>query len=271
MAVNLSAVAGAAGQFFDNNGNLLSGGKLYTYAAGTTTPETTYTTNVGNVANPNPIVLDSAGRVPDGAIWLTNDVLYKFLLQDSLSNLIGTWDNVPGISPAGSNVFSGPITIDSATNAIGSSGSNTTLGNGTVAVVPAVGFGPAVDNVYVLGGGALRWTTVFATTGTINTSDENDKEQIADLSVKERAVGLKIKSLIKTFKFRDAVAKKGAGARIHCGVIAQDVAAAFVEQGLDPNKYAVFCSDTFKLEDGTEKTRLGVRYNDLFAFLIGAL
>jgi hypothetical protein len=95
MAVNLSPVGGVAAQFFDNNGNVLSGGKLFTYLAGTTTPVATYTTSAGNVARTNPIVLDAAGRVPSsGEIWLTVGVAYKFILTDANDVLIGTYDNV---------------------------------------------------------------------------------------------------------------------------------------------------------------------------------
>jgi len=97
MSVNLSPVAGVAGQFFDNNGVPLSGGKLYSYAAGTTTPQATYTTSVGNIAHSNPIVMDSAGRVPGGEIWITDGLQYKFSLFTSASALIATWDNVWGI------------------------------------------------------------------------------------------------------------------------------------------------------------------------------
>ena len=66
MTVNLSALAGAGQQFFDNNGVPLTGGKLYSYLAGTTTPQATYTTAAGSIAHSNPIVLDSAGRVATG-------------------------------------------------------------------------------------------------------------------------------------------------------------------------------------------------------------
>ena len=97
MPVSLSPVGGAAGQFLDSNGNPLAGGKLYTYAAGTTTPQTTYTSYTGATANPNPIILNSGGRVPS-EIWLTNGVSYKFSLFSALDNLIGTWDNVDGIN-----------------------------------------------------------------------------------------------------------------------------------------------------------------------------
>lgn len=99
MAVTLSPIGGAATQFFDNNGVPLAGGKLYTYAAGTTTPQTTYTTSAGSVAQPNPIILDSAGRVPNsGEIWLTYNTAYKFTIRTSADVLIGTYDNISGIN-----------------------------------------------------------------------------------------------------------------------------------------------------------------------------
>ena len=99
MAVFLSPVGGAAAQFFTNTGSVLTGGKLFSYAAGTTTPQTTYTTSSGNVARANPIILDAAGRVPDGGeIWLSLGVSYKFVLKDSADVLIATYDNITGIN-----------------------------------------------------------------------------------------------------------------------------------------------------------------------------
>jgi parallel beta-helix repeat protein len=97
MAVNLSPIGGVAGQFFDNNGNPLSGGKLYTYAASTTTPQATYTNSSGATANSNPIILNSGGRVP-AEIWLTDGLAYKFVLYTSTDTLIGSWDNIIGIN-----------------------------------------------------------------------------------------------------------------------------------------------------------------------------
>lgn len=99
MAVNLSPVGGVAAQFFTSTGAVLTGGKLYTYAAGTTTPATTYTTSQGNVAWSNPIVLDAAGRVSgSGEIWLLDGAIYKFVLKDSNDVLIATYDNITGIN-----------------------------------------------------------------------------------------------------------------------------------------------------------------------------
>ena len=98
MSVSLSPIGGAAAQFFTNTGVPLAGGKLYTYGAGGSTPVATYTTIAGNIQHSNPIVLDSTGRVPTGEIWLTDGQAYKFVLQDSANNLIGTYDNITGIN-----------------------------------------------------------------------------------------------------------------------------------------------------------------------------
>ena len=99
MAVNLSPVGGVAAQFFTSTGAVLTGGKLYTYAAGTTTPAATYTTSQNTTAWTNPIVLDAAGRVSgSGEIWLTDGIIYKFVLKDSNDVLIATYDNITGIN-----------------------------------------------------------------------------------------------------------------------------------------------------------------------------
>jgi hypothetical protein len=105
MTVTLSLFAGAGAQFFDNNGNVLSGGKIYTYQAGTTTPLATYTTNSESAFHTNPIILDSAGRVPSGGeIWLQFGIGYKFVLKTSTDVLIATYDNIPSsVQPPAAN------------------------------------------------------------------------------------------------------------------------------------------------------------------------
>jgi hypothetical protein len=128
-------------------------------------------------------------------------------------------------------------------------------------------FSPGDDNLKTLGRSSLRWSVVYAATGAINTSDGTHKQQVNVLSDKEVAVAKRLKSLVRTFKFNDSVAAKDGAARIHVGVIAQDVKAAFEAEGLDAEHYGMFCSDT--LDDGSK--RLGVRYEELLAFIIAAL
>jgi hypothetical protein len=88
MSTNLSSVPKL--QFFDNNGNPLVGGKLFTYAAGTTTPLATYTDSTGVTPNTNPIILDSRG---EANVWL-DATQYKFELKTSADALIWTVDNI---------------------------------------------------------------------------------------------------------------------------------------------------------------------------------
>jgi hypothetical protein len=96
MAVFLSSLAGAGWQFLANTGVPLNGGKLYSYAAGTTTPQATYTSNTGATPNSNPITLLSTGRLPSD-LWLTSGVSYKFVLKDATGVEIGTYDNIGAI------------------------------------------------------------------------------------------------------------------------------------------------------------------------------
>ena len=120
MTVFLSPVGGAASQFFDNSGNVLTGGKIYTYAAGTTTPQATYTSISGITAHSNPIILDAAGRVPGGEIWITGQ-RYKFVLKTSTDVLIATYDNIAGIGAffATDFVGDGTTVIYTVLNSVG--------------------------------------------------------------------------------------------------------------------------------------------------------
>ena len=104
MTVGLSPVAGAGWQFFDANGVPLSGGKLYTYVAGTTTPQATYTSSSGLTPNANPIILNSEGRVSGtNEVWLDSAVSYKLILQTSASVQLWSADDLSGITGVPSN------------------------------------------------------------------------------------------------------------------------------------------------------------------------
>ena len=95
MAFLLSPI-GNGFQFFTTTGLPLNGGYIYTYQAGSSTPLGTYTDSTGNIANTNPIQLGTDGRPPN-EIWLSSGYSYKFILQDSASVTIQTYDNLYGI------------------------------------------------------------------------------------------------------------------------------------------------------------------------------
>lgn len=105
---------------------------------------------------------------------------------------------------------------------------------------------PAVDNSKSLGSLSLRWSQVFAATGTINTSDARFKSDPRSMTDKEKAVALKLKKSIYAYKFTDAIDLKGEkDARIHFGVLAQEIASAFADEGLDAGDYGMFVHETW--------------------------
>lgn len=177
-------------------------------------------------------------------------------------------------------------------------------------------FAPATDNARDLGGPSNRWNDVYATNATIQTSDANEKQDIDELSEAEKRVALAVKALLKKYRWKSAVAEKGNDARIHFGVIAQELKAAFESEGLDAGRYGVFINsiwwevelvipatnakpeivdsdgnviqfyvpahperivvETYKSkedapEGAIEKSKMGVRYSELFAFVISAI
>jgi microcystin-dependent protein len=124
--VNLSSFAGAGSQFFDNSGVPLAGGLIYSYLAGTTTPLVTYTSSTGLTAHPNPIVLDSAGRINE--VWIPEGTNCKFVLQTSTNVLIGTYDSLFPIASLPVSVYNG------GTGATTAEGARINLGLGTFLV-----------------------------------------------------------------------------------------------------------------------------------------
>jgi hypothetical protein len=174
-----------------------------------------------------------------------------------------------------------------------------------------------VDNSKeLLIGSYFRFDDIYATNGTIQTSDRNEKQDIEALTDAETRVAVAAKGLLRKFRWQSAVEEKGDEARIHFGIIAQDLQDAFTAEGLDASDYAMFISttwwetqtevaaveaveevtdeegnviteaveakdaytriDTYNTaeeapEGATERTRLGVRYSELLAFIIAAI
>jgi len=173
-------------------------------------------------------------------------------------------------------------------------------------VNPCDASGNDSDNQRDLGKLTSRWDDIYATNATIQTSDRNEKQQIAELTAAEMDAAKAISKLFKTFKWNDAVAEKGDAARTHTGVIAQEVEAAMTAAGLNAGDYAFFISSTWwestevipavdevldeegnvvteaqpertvththdtqeeAPEGAVEKTRKGIRYPELLSFI----
>jgi hypothetical protein len=196
-------------------------------------------------------------------------------------------------------------------------------GSGTANILPVNSVGNGTNQVMDLGTSTLSFDTVFADDFT-NTSDRNYKQDIEELSEAELRVATACKGLMKKYRMKHAVVKKGDDARIHVGIIAQDLRDAFTAEGLDAGRYGMFVSETVwedfvevpaveavdavyetqTDEEGNEtqvliseaieaadaytdvnhywteeeapdtavaRTKMGVRYSQLFSFIIAAL
>ena len=181
--------------------------------------------------------------------------------------------NVFSVSGANDNIFFGGNTAGYTMVSGGVNGVYLAVAGATAFQAVTSSFRPQIDGSPNLGTASQRWNTVYATTGTINTSDEREKQQIRALTAAEQRVAVALKSLVKAFKFNSAVQAKGDdNARIHVGVIAQEVIAAFQAENLDPMRYGIVCYDQWDAEgDRPAGDRYGVRYEELLAFIIAAL
>lgn len=128
-------------QFFGTDGLPLVGGKLYTYAAGTTTPLATYTDYTQATQNTNPIILDSAGQAN---VWLADTTTYKYILRDPDDVLLFTVDYVS--VPVTSTSFASPPPIGSS---VPNEGTFTNLN--VVDLMTLEGTGAAILNVGTTG------------------------------------------------------------------------------------------------------------------------
>ena len=217
--------------------------------------------------------------------------------------------NGPTIAIFLENVEEGNIGTEDGRLYIESSGAANLTGIGfsrTDAALEPRKNGTWADNAMDVGSSTYRFDDVFATNGTIQTSDRNEKQDIAALTSAEMLVAKRISVLFKTFRWKDKVATKGDDARTHSGIVAQDVQAAFEAESLDAGDYSMFISNTWWEHDvdvaaveaddtvepaieakdaytrtdpymleseapsgSTKKTRLGIRYPELLSFLAG--
>ena len=234
--------AGAEAMRIDSSGNLLVG-----------------TTNANNVS-------DGIRLKPDGFISAANTsgpVLY--------ANRLSTDGSILSFQKDGATVGSIGTSATANFNITSGQTGHGGIEFGTANIMPMLD-GILDDNATDLGNVSYRWKDIYAANATINTSDRNEKQDIEELSTSETAVAVACKGLLRKFRWKDSVAEKGDDARIHFGIIAQDLQSAFAAEGLDAGDYAMFISSTWTDEEtNEEKTRMGVRYSELLAFIISAL
>jgi len=280
MAVNLSPIGGVAAQFLDNNGNPLTGGKIYTYAAGTTTPQATYTSANGATPHANPIILDAAGRVPGGEIWLTDGLQYKFVIKTSTDVQIGSYDNIIGIN---SNFVNYTNSQEFQTATAGQTVFTLTTmvyqpGTGSLSVfVDGVNqYGPGAlyaytetsDTVVTFNAGLHVGAEVKFTTSSLNASAATDAQQVSYIPPFTGSVAtnveLKLSRTISVYDFGavgngvtdDTVAIQAAiDAASTIGGTVLFKNATFIVSTLGPKSNVTLdlCGGTIKLKDGTNE------------------
>lgn len=99
------------------------------------------------------------------------------------------------------------------------------------------------DNTYPCGGANFRWTEVYATNGSINTSDDREKQDFRGLTEAELRCGIQLARDAQIFKWKHAVEEKGEAARMHCSPTVQQVISTMESFGLDPFRYGFVCYD----------------------------
>jgi len=265
----------------------LEGGSLL---VGTT--DSSQFNNSGSSADTGVVVADSfidISRVDNSMFFLnrcnTNGDLITFSKDGSSAGSMGTR-------------FGNTLYVSSSQ----AGGLRFTFSSSNPLILPCDTTGGSIDNSADLGSSSVRFRDVYSAGGVTTSSDQNEKQQIASLTDAEIAAAKRISAGFKTFKWNDAVAEKGDSARTHAGVIAQQVRTSLEAEGLDAGDYAFFMSNTWwehyvevpeveaneengieaqdaytridyyytadeAPEGATERTRLGIRYAELMAFI----
>jgi len=281
----------------NNGGNLI----FEKAASSTTTEVARLDANARLLVGKTTNVIGTAGHTlqADGFVSHTRDGAHPFSVNrlsddGELINFFKDGTGIGSITTRSGLVSS--IVLDPRSTGAGLTGS-------TRRIMASDQNGASLDNAVDLGQSSVRFDDIFATnTSIIGTSDANEKQQIASLTDAEITAAKALSKLFKTFKWNSAVESKGDNARTHTGHIAQEVQSAMTDAGLDATKYAFWCSDTWwetqtevpaveadeengieakdaytrtdtyetaeeAPEGATERTRLGIRYPELLAFI----
>jgi hypothetical protein len=253
-------------------------------------------TGVVNLGS-NQLYKDASGRIGVGVVprtdWVAGSTVVQFpanhsIVQNSallytFSNLyLGTDGNFRYTgSSVGGYFYSGagnfafarslftptPDAIAVTSNMLSMSPSTGTVTIGDAAINSGTfnfGIAPLFDNSTSCGTASKRWTIVYATTGTINTSDARHKTPVRSLNDLEIAAAQELASEIGAFQWLEAVEKKGAAARLHIGLTVQRVMQVMEKHSLDPFAYGFVCFDEWEdiiNEDGVKTQEKGDAYS----------
>jgi hypothetical protein len=251
--LNVSDNAGSSTYFRvdSGSGNLLAG----------TTDSDTQNNNAGSTADNGFVYNIGSGGYLNVARY--NGTVAYF-------NRTGADGTIADFRKDGTSV--GSIAVQNSTLQIGTSNTNLSFSDANDALYIVNAAGVERDGDTDLGKNDARFDDIYATNGTIQTSDRNEKQDIEALSEAEQRVAVACKGLLRKFRWKDAVEEKGDDARIHFGIIAQDLQDAFTAEGLDAGRYGMFINSTWTDEEtGEERSRMGVRYSELLAFIISAI
>ena len=192
----------------------------------------------GNINNSGTLQFDNSpnndglwgGIAPVSGYWYRGTIIRKSGINNSIAGYICTESGSPG-SWGTLQVFTDSFTLPVLK---------------VTSLQPQSMFYPGSDNAVSVGNSTSRFTQVYAASGSINTSDQNEKQNIE--AYPDAVLDAWGEVELRQFLFKDAVEKKGESARIHTGVIAQQVVEAFEKHGLDATRYGLLCYDKWEDE-----------------------
>jgi hypothetical protein len=205
-------------------------------------------------AGANFLLLKGRGTAASPAQTLVDDQLGGILAR-GITNSGAESGNVSAVTIRAAESFTSTgagTYIEFATTGLGQTSRTTRLridADGTLR--------PNADNIYALGAASFRFSTVYAATGTINTSDAREKTALAPIPDSVKRAVRRVIAQIGVFQWLEAVERKGEnGARKHVGVTAQAVRDAFAAEGEDPARWALFCEDALTERVEVEAARV---------------
>ncbi len=237
-----------------NGGSVFHFGSTHGFYCGTTEQNRTQRANIGNYnttfyLNENIFnkSITSPGSTSNNSIQLYNPSTGTYGVYLKLT--AGHQYYTPSVGYIGTNAASanGNMYLHNARHTTGSAG----IALNFNAITPCTFSGQVSNNLVALGSASANFDDAYITNGVTTGSDRSLKQDIEELSDAEQRVAQACKSLIRKYRLISSVEEKGDDARIHIGIIAQELEDAFTAEGLDASRYGMFCQDTYWWKEET--------------------